>query len=125
MNTTNTLSKLTTLETTTTTEGAIVASLTTQQNIILNATLHCINSISGDMATSERMISWLRSCGIHAATYHEGCRINIPLGLGYVDVNNVQDVMSIRIGKRYTTGKWVYICHLYRCTRFAYRILYH
>jgi hypothetical protein len=105
MNTTNAANKLTTL-TTTNADHAVVAHLTTQQNIILNATLHCMEHLSGDTANSERMISWLASCGISATTYHEGSRINIPFALSYVGDDGIKEVLNVRLGRRYTTGRW-------------------
>jgi hypothetical protein len=104
----NTINNLETLTTTVTSEWAFKAHLTTEQNIILNATLHCIGSISGEMATSERMISWLASCGIEGIIIGKAnsIGINIPFAWTLVDSEGIQDLINIRLGHRTVSGRW-------------------
>jgi hypothetical protein len=106
----NASTKLGTLTTITNDDWVLKAQMTTEQNIILNATLMCIDSISGDMANSQRIISWLASCGIEAINHPSDPtalknKINIPFAWGAIADNGWQDMVYIRLGKR-SNGKW-------------------
>tara|TARA_R110000737_G_scaffold120149_1_gene152433 strand:+ start:251 stop:643 length:393 start_codon:yes stop_codon:yes gene_type:complete len=99
----NSISKLTTLTTAITSEWSVVALLTLDQNITLNAVLHCIDGLSGDMANSERMISWLGSCKIQGVEgKNQSISINVPFGLD----KHTNEVSHIRLGKKTNGGRW-------------------
>jgi hypothetical protein len=103
----NTPTKLTTLTTITNDDWILKAQMTTEQNIILNATLMCIGSISGDMANSERIVRWLASCGIEGTICDKHSnRVNIPFAFKLADDESDQSIINIRLGKRTVGGRW-------------------
>jgi|TARA_R110000744_G_scaffold138819_1_gene249722 hypothetical protein len=99
----NDVSKLTTLTTVITSEWSIEANLTLDQNIVLNAVLHCIGGLSGEMTNAARMINWLASYNIQGV---EGdtltTSINVPLGLD----KHTNEVLHIRLGRKTNGGRW-------------------
>jgi hypothetical protein len=105
----NDTSKLSNLVTTVLDENSFTlkAVLTTEQDITLNAVLHCTANISGDMATSERMISWLRSVSLHSYIHTDKSnRIMVPFAfLPDLDAGANKAVLNIRLCKS-TSGRW-------------------
>jgi hypothetical protein len=76
--------------------------MTSDHNIILNAVVHCMRSVYGPYANSERLISWLKSCSIEASVYDVNKnRIQIAYA---IDSNG--DVLYIRLGQRHLDKKW-------------------
>ncbi len=73
-----------------------------RQSIILNAVVHCMRSVFGPYANSERMITWLKSCSIEASVYHV---TNNRIKIAYA-TNSNGDVLYIRLGQRHLDKKW-------------------
>ena len=103
MNYINSQDKLSTLDTFTTSDWSVRLELTTQQNIILNATLNCIEALTGEMANTARMINRLASLDLVSVEASKQCEsINVMFGLDKYSGK----VSYIRLGRKEVSGRW-------------------